>query len=125
MIRRIAAFSFLSIYLLGSTEAHQILRLPVFVKHFQDHQIENPDQGLIRFIFDHYISLHDAHDSRHEQLPFKSHDCVASGVASLTPEVVGSPLPQPEYVHQIIHPPVSCCFTNTVYASIWQPPKLS
>ncbi|MCU0421006.1 MAG: hypothetical protein MUC38_15255 [Cyclobacteriaceae bacterium] len=125
MKRQALAWLVVGTYVLGNTEAHQVFRLPLLVQHYQEHRLENPAVSLITFVVDHYILLHDSADKRHEALPFKAHDCVSSGVATLVPEVVGTPVVRPAEHCQTNLPPVFCFVYSSVYASIWQPPRVA
>lgn len=124
MKRQAIAWIFACVYMLGSTEAHQAFRMPLLVQHYRAHRIENPGVNLLDFIVDHYITLHDSADKRHETLPFKAHDCVSAAVATLAPEVVGTYSRRPVHVGQPHLPPVFCFVHSSVYAFIWQPPKV-
>ena len=77
-MKRVAAILFLSIMLLSQTELHQILKFPVFVQHYFEHQAEDPNITLSQFIVLHYFSGNPVDDdyARDMQLPFKSNDCL-------------------------------------------------
>ncbi len=80
MLKKAISILFLSIYLMASTEAHQLLKLPVVFEHFVEHQQEDSNIGFLEFLDIHYLhgSPKDADYDRDMQLPFKtSSDCVS------------------------------------------------
>jgi len=123
---RVSAIGFLLIYLVAYTEAHQLLRLPIFFTHLKEHRQQVPQLGLIDFIQLHYFSGNpkDADQERDNQLPFKSNDCVASpySIAILTVVSLERFLIIPERVSKtsIYKSPLN---SASFHYSIWQPPR--
>ncbi|WP_428656856.1 hypothetical protein [Runella sp.] len=89
----------LTIYLFSATEFSQLLKLPVLIIHFQEHQQKNPSISFFQFLHHHYAINHadDGDAERDNQLPFQSHDNCSSFQAPiylfltfvpLTPSVV-------------------------------------
>lgn len=70
----------LLIYLFSATEFSQLLKLPVLVMHFQEHQQKNPSISFFQFLHHHYAINHadDGDSERDNQLPFQSHDNCSS-----------------------------------------------
>ncbi len=70
----------LIIYLFSATEFSQLLKVPVLVMHFQEHQQKNPSLSFFQFIHHHYAINHgdDGDAERDSQLPFQSHDNCSS-----------------------------------------------
>jgi hypothetical protein len=66
----------LIIYLIGATEAYQLLKLPALVVHFMQHSREDPEMTLELFFEMHYAGQQamDADWQQDMQLPFKSHE---------------------------------------------------
>jgi hypothetical protein len=64
------------IYLIGTTEAYQLLKLPSFVKHYFEHSQEDPQLTLMAFIKMHYNETVDIDGDwqKDMQLPFKTHE---------------------------------------------------
>lgn len=57
-------------------EAHQLVKLPAFIHHFQEHKLNNQSITIWEFLDLHYANPgKDLPDSDHGKLPFKSHDC--------------------------------------------------
>ena len=63
-----------SLYLLGATEAYQLLKLPFLLKHYQTHQQYDHQLGFSKFIKMHYfeVQTYDKDYQQDMQLPFKS-----------------------------------------------------
>lgn len=66
----------LSLLLLnGATELHQLWKLPLLAKHYNQHCKENPTMSLFRFLKIHYSDRehpNDHDDNEDNKLPFKS-----------------------------------------------------
>jgi len=71
-VKRKIAILFLSFYVLGSTECHQVLRMPLLVKHYYEHQQQVDSLTFWEFLVLHYKN-DVAHDDQDMSLPFK--DC--------------------------------------------------
>jgi hypothetical protein len=73
-MKKFLAIFFLSIYLLATTEAGQVFKLPVIFQHYQEHKHLDKDLTILEFIDIHYMhgSPRDADYDRDMQLPFKS-----------------------------------------------------
>ncbi|MEI2737887.1 MAG: hypothetical protein V9F01_03780 [Chitinophagaceae bacterium] len=66
----------LSLLLLNSaTELHQLWKLPLLAKHYQQHHREDPSLSLFEFLKLHYSAMehpNDNDDNEDNNLPFKS-----------------------------------------------------
>lgn len=66
----------LSLLLLnGATELHQLWKLPLLAKHFQQHHKEDPSMSLFEFLKIHYSDRahpNDNDDNEDNELPFNS-----------------------------------------------------
>lgn len=125
-VKRSAILLLLVLYVFTATECRELLKLPVLIEHFTEHQTKNSNLSLFDFINLHYLSLekHGAEDAHDHALPFKAHEnchSIAMAVAGI-PE---QPVSIDPHVFQLeaavnLHPN----FLYTSYsASIWQPPK--
>ena len=115
------------LYLLSSTEAHQLLKLPVVFQHYAEHKQENKSISFIQFLAMHYLhgSPKDKDYSRDMQLPFKSSaDCPSSTAPAFVPVMVEIIPVKPSEIslnknsflqYQIL--------LSSYLANIWQPPK--
>lgn len=126
-LKKTFAILFLSIYLFSTTEIHQLLKLPVVFQHYREHQAEEKDISILRFLANHYLhgSPKDKDNKRDMELPFKtSGDCITSFsiafVSLIAPFSIAKPIEIPE--KKIFFIPDQFFYT-TYPASIWQPPK--
>lgn len=86
-----AAILFFAVYLLGATEAGQLLKLPILVQHYYEHKAGNNAVTLAQFLQMHYFGDDDnvADDSRDMALPFKTMgDCCMIASNSLPPQKI-------------------------------------
>ncbi|MBS1667992.1 MAG: hypothetical protein JST58_11505 [Bacteroidetes bacterium] len=118
---------FLAIYLLSTTEAHQLLKLPVVFMHFQEHRQENKNLSLLQFLDMHYMhgSPRDKDYDRDMQLPFKTTSCCLSTITTAyvplqVQYAILAPILDSSKTPSFAKPP----FIPSSYLSkIWQPPK--
>ncbi len=121
---RLLAISFLVLYINSNTEFHEMLRLPILIEHYSQHQQLVKDISFWDFLVMHYKTdvPHDADDN---QLPFKDpgHSFTASTLALPIYKMV---LKENFLVTKMSH--VSS-YKETFIAShlseIFQPPRLS
>lgn len=125
-MKKLASIFLLTIYLFANTQFCELIKIGVFINHFVEHQSENEDISLSRFVVIHYFSgnVKDDDYDRDMELPFKSHD------VSPTLSFV---LLNPSFEYILIKPVKYSKrdfnfykFSNipTSYLSeIWQPPK--
>jgi hypothetical protein len=126
-LKKASAILFLSIYLLSTTTAAQLMKLPVVFQHFSEHQQENKRISFTRFLAVHYLhgSPKDKDYDRDMQLPFKtSGDCISciaiAFVSLITPFTISKPVEIKEKKNYIV---LNQVITSSYLASIWQPPK--
>ena len=76
--------------LLSQTPLQQVLRLPVFIEHFQEHRALNSHISLSAFVVLHYFSGNqkDADYDRDMQLPFRASDVVLISSTVVVPALV-------------------------------------
>ncbi len=126
-MKKCVAILLLSLYLLSTTEAHQLLKLPSLVQHYFQHKAENNNLTLLSFLNMHYAEtvVYDDDYAQDMQLPFKTHAenfCV----------IAVPSLPAPKFEMNIVVTPVvkqtipiindpSYSFLST--QDIFQPPK--
>jgi hypothetical protein len=124
--RFLTIFCFATIVIAG-TELHQLLKLPVFIQHFHEHQQEDKNISLIRFIIIHYFSGNpkDSDYNRDMQLPFKTTDC-SSLVTLAAPSHPSFTNERPVFFIEKYYPTLK---NNTLlsihFSDIWQPPRIS
>lgn len=113
--------------ILAQTELHQLLKFPVFAKHFAEHKKQNPEISILSFVILHYLSgnLHDKDYDKDMQLPFKTADCADAISFALAPS--GSfTIAEPVFYVTRDYPALINSNIPTIHiADIWQPPKFS
>jgi hypothetical protein len=129
-LKKAAAISFLLIFLLANTELKQLLKLPVLIHHYMEHDEDDAGKSLLAFLQEHYAEEHakaatQHHDQDHENLPFKSHQdgFSQSNFFCATPATFDY---ESERTIKVI--------TNSIYiesshcpsalSKIWQPPRI-
>lgn len=125
-MRQITAIAFLVLHLIGNTELHQLMRLPVFFQHYSQHQQIDPDINLIDFIVLHYFKSPSTHSVTHEdqQLPFKNYDCEARTVTFDLPYQTFCESVQEVFNTDIQLPYQSPFILLSFCSTIWQPPRI-
>lgn len=65
-------------FIASVTELHQLLKLPMALSHFKQHQKEDKNISLAGFLRLHYLPGHpdDKDESEDQQLPFKNQEAV-------------------------------------------------
>lgn len=126
-MRKSIAILFFSIYLCSTTEAHELLKIPVVFQHFLEHQQENQSISVAEFLSIHYLQgdVRDKDYARDMQLPFKTAgEFFASSIAAFVPVNaqlnIHYPI-EPNAIVWAIHQPDS--FYSVYQVNIWQPPK--
>jgi hypothetical protein len=127
ILKKSIAIVFLSIYLLSTTDAYQLLKMPMIFKHFVEHRQSDKNISFLKFLDMHYMhgSPKDKDYHKDMQLPFKSSGDFMFVLAS---EFV--PLNQNFSITvpvQLVADKKVAIESNKLLpsylASIWQPPK--
>ena len=99
-VKKAIAILLMSLYLFGTTEAYQALKLPLLVEHYINHKHENPHLTLLGFLKLHYSgkTVFDADYKQDMRLPFKTQEntSIFSAVNDIPQPIVisvGRPLP--------------------------------
>ena len=73
-MRKAAIILLTSLYLLGATEAYQLLKLPFLFEHYKTHQKYTQGLTFSKFIDNHYFTTttYDSDYQQDMQLPFKT-----------------------------------------------------
>ncbi|MDI9319475.1 MAG: hypothetical protein QM530_03275 [Phycisphaerales bacterium] len=128
-MKKFIAISFLTAYLLSTTELHQLLKLPFLVEHFVEHKEQNKRMTLWQFLSLHYAegNAKDADYEKDMKLPFKSHDCCSSIniVAFIAQPIAAFTIQErPIYRTQKSFSTLKeVCLRASFLSNIWQPPK--
>jgi hypothetical protein len=123
-LKRFLSLSLLALYLTSFTEAHEVLRLPILLEHYGEHQLKVADLSFVEFLVMHYKTdvAHDEHDN---QLPFKvpGHSFTVQAMALPIQKIIAF---EKTPIITIVH---SFCYTEASFSSpltaIFQPPKQS
>ncbi len=128
MRKRIAIF-FLSLYLCSTTEAHELLKIPVVFQHFIEHQQEDRGISISTFLAIHYLQgdVKDKDYERDMQLPFKTAgEFFASSVTPFMPLNVQISIQYPDQPAVKVWALQKPSFIFSAYqVNIWQPPRIS
>jgi hypothetical protein len=128
-LKKYISILFLTIYLFSTTEAIELLKLPVIFQHFAAHKLEDKNITFFAFLDMHYMhgSPKDKDYDEDMKLPFKtSCDCIFAVATAIVPQVFTfsftKPLATLEKKNYII---LNQCIASAYLANIWQPPKFS
>lgn len=129
-LKKATAILFLCIYLFSTTEAYQLLKLPVVFQHYQEHKKESRSITFLEFLDMHYMhgSPRDADYARDMQLPFKSSGDFVSNftITAFVPVVLEFTILKPTVLLEKNTFAPQENFILTGYScNIWQPPKFS
>ena len=126
-MKKITAILFLTVYLFSTTEAYQLLKLPLIFEHFAEHKKLDKDITFMQFLDIHYMhgSPHDADYDRDMQLPFKTCSHLNSGIQNgFVPFSISYTVPKPLIISKNKFFFTKSTFIASHYfATIWQPPK--
>ena len=126
-MKKITVIFLFGLYLFASTEAHQLLKVPILVSHFIQHQKEDKHITLLAFLKMHYAEkvIFDDDYAQDMQLPFKAHS--EDFCLSIMPT-----LPTPKFEMGIVATPVvkqsipiinDAAYSFLSTQDIFQPPK--
>ena len=128
-MKKYIAIAFLLLYLMTTTELRQLLKFPLLVEHFSEHQSENKSITLWNFLCMHYAngSEHDADYDKDMKLPFKSHSCCSSSsffVFLLSNEVYSFLVPKFLGERKPVANFYAFAVSSLYLDAIWQPPQI-
>lgn len=119
----IILFAYLSSY----TEFRELLKLPLLLEHYSEHNSKDINLSFSDFLYMHYIHAHDADgdDEKDKNLPFKSHNGCSSNFSSNL-YAQQQTIDIKPFITELINS-ISCSedyYYPSFSASIWQPPKV-
>ena len=118
-MRKLAAIFFLVLFTSSTTQAGQLLKLPLLVTHFLEHLRDGRSHSLIDFLKEHYIYHHSAdNDSKEDaKLPFKSALESNFSTVCVLPFPVHSPViaKEPGPVYNVYHQPQLTNFHGEIF----------
>lgn len=128
-MKRFVSIILLIGFLNSTTELHQLLKLPMLIHHFFDHNKQEPTESFAEFIKEHYITHIDHSDKdnhEHDNLPFKTKDCatIHTTIAFSHQQTffIKEPNTSPQ-IFLIEYNEVN--YSPAALSNIWQPPKIS
>ena len=71
-MKKLVVLFFVCLYVLAATEFKELLKLPILIEHYSEHQSENKSITFFEFLKIHYLGDNNSDDFRDERLPFKS-----------------------------------------------------
>ncbi len=124
-MRQWIAILLLGAFTLTGTELHELLKVPLLVSHFQEHQAEKP-MSWWQFMEEHYAreQHHHAGGDRHHDLPFHcDHHCGAQQLQARldghpTSLIIADTALEVELIATEDHIP-----SQEGPSDIWQPPR--
>lgn len=126
-MRKYYAFFFISIYLLSTTQFSELLKVPVLIEHFKEHQQWDKDLSVIGFLFMHYVEddpQYADHD-RDMQMPFKVINTNAMSMVSFivqATQIFATPIIHFKKQKQRLTSD-DFAYSSLYLSSIWQPPR--
>ncbi|RYZ22460.1 MAG: hypothetical protein EOO10_21695 [Chitinophagaceae bacterium] len=80
-MRKAIAIFFLLSFTASFTEAGQLIKLPLLVEHYADHQSNDRTVSFASFLREHYLDSHqsDGDEKEDSQLPFKTCSLTTTG----------------------------------------------
>lgn len=113
----------LAAYLIAATEFHQVLRLPLLVKHYTEHRTQVKDMTFWEFLVMHY-ETNVAHDDQDMKLPFKDchHSLTTQFTAIPSQKITLTPMASipDEHLHFFNHSQLHSSYLDKIF----QPPKI-
>ena len=126
-LKKTSAIFFFIIYLFSTTEAHQLLKLPLIFEHFSEHQKENKQITITEFLKIHYLNptVKDKDYDKDMQLPFKSaDDCISAISPAFVPVTIQHNAAEPiDISPEKIFFLKDQFLLSSYLSNIWQPPK--
>lgn len=126
-MKKIISIVILATYLCSFTELTELLKFPLLLVHYSEHNHQDKNLSFSDFLFMHYQQAHDSDgdDEADKHLPFKSHDnCIYSSPFNLLAQTNTIHIkPVETELHEILLQEQQL-FYPSFSSNIWQPPKL-
>lgn len=129
IVKKLAAISFLFVFLFANTEFRQLLKLPVLVHHYLEHVELDENESLVNFLKIHYereINHPDDIHGDHQRLPFKTADFHSAHIPVILPHTHFE-LPAAGERTEVQDNKIYSIEEHYSFAhlkNIWQPPRL-
>ena len=126
-MRQLTAVLLLSLYLFTSTDFQELLKFPVLLQHYKEHQQESA-LTLSDFLYQHYTQgdVNDADKDQDSKLPYKSIDCTHAVGFTVLPTIISIDFIKTVdfEVQKLPSSFYTALFSSANCSSIWQPPKI-
>jgi hypothetical protein len=126
-MRQFIVLTLLSLYIFTSTDFCELLKLPLLVKHYKEHQKES-DVNFSEFVYQHYTKgdVLDADRDQDMKLPYKSIDFTHAFSFTVVPAVISIEFIKTIDFEELKSPNsfYTFPFSSDNFSSIWQPPKI-
>jgi hypothetical protein len=125
-LKKIAAISFLFVFLCAHTQVGQLLKLPVLLHHYLAHEEEDDHTtSFVDFLDQHYLegSSHSSTDNEHQKLPFKSVDFSFAQSNFIIEAPFTFTVKPDKPISKINSIYSEIFFSSSISSKIWQPPK--
>lgn len=129
-MKKYCSILFASIYLFSVSQVNELLKMPILVTHFMEHQQENSNLTLWDFLCEHYAhgEVFDADYDKDMKLPFKSNHsgCSCSSIITFLEPIPIFAFESKTFSKSYKKPSFGCTFSfiSNYQSSIWQPPKI-
>ncbi|WP_157576773.1 hypothetical protein [Asinibacterium sp. OR53] len=126
-MKKFISIFFLAIYLFSTTQAVELLKLPVVFQHYHEHKMLDKDMTFLAFLDIHYMhgSPHDDDYDRDMQLPFKTPIHTTAAAANyVAPAPISIIAPKVFFIEKkqpLIYNTIGYSFNY--HSSVWQPPR--
>lgn len=124
-VKKYISISILVIYMISSTELSQLLRIPLLIEHFIEHNQDGNQLSIGDFFHMHYIEKQhmDADYDKDMQLPFKTADGNTMQAMAFLPFCYSFLKAKPLYIESVKFAYHSLFIEDAYLSSIWQPPR--
>lgn len=127
-MKSLVTISIILLHLFTTTIAGELLRLPLLIHHYFEHDENDEHESVIHFLKEHYVELHKVinqhHADDHKHLPFKTNykAYLASSVLIVPRAFVSSDLIAFNTTSLVVSANELSVYSHFL-ADIWQPPK--
>jgi hypothetical protein len=128
-LKKLISISFVILFLCTNTEIGQLLKIPVLVHHYVEHNHKEKAITFSAFLNEHYFASKSHPDNSkhdHQNLPFKT--CNSHSISTFLAFGELNPFLE-QTVNSITTsnavPFYHQHYTSNLFGAIWQPPKLS
>jgi len=129
VLKRTIVISLLAMFLYANTELHELLKLPVLVHHYLEHDTSSPDLSFFEFLKEHYDSNNthrhpDNNHNDHQKLPFKNGNCSTMHSVLDVFQVGMQSCCQIDVCSvKAIFPCDDLIYLSSIYTEVFQPPQ--